>query len=722
MGHFRPGEASYAGRRLLCGALLAVCLASSAPALFAVCPYFVRFTPVILLDDGLSSTRLEVFAGRNATEVTLRVSPNKPLIFQGASACRNNPLEVRLYDDGTHGDVRAGDGVFSIDDIRYDAAAPPSCRAQVFTPIQMMSGLKEILPLEISISTPAGPVTPGNRFSLFLADSNWFRTNDEIVQLAPDIQAGPYAINVLDNEFTVENGLFQLTGPGQPQFLTNKLYRVLPDSYDFLTVISTTQAPCISGIAGGTHLWTKIDWSGTGQNPLNITTTYGSAGRLIGINFIEAQSFYGVALHHHETMHQWAAYLNDSLGLSQGAHWNGNTSVGGAVGACAWKDNEDGTFTSLGFMSDSRRFPDLELYLMGLIPTAEVKPLYISSTLNQPFCAPGTRIVGPFQQVTINDIVRIHGVRSPGPNASQKNSRVAMVVTSQNRLLTPLEMTLYNQVGQLIEGSRLELGPNPPLKFAELTGNRATLSTRLDFLAGPRIQGIGVLNAASSLAERVASGEIITIYGSEMGPAVLAYLRLNPSGLVDTTLANVRVLFDGIPAPLIYVQANQLSAIVPYGIAGRTATSLQVEYQGKRSNVASLAVAEAAPGIFTQNLTGKGPGAILNEDYSLNTASNPASRGSAIQIYATGEGRTNPSGVDGKIAAGELPKPLLPVAVKIGEVEAQVEYAGAAPGAVAGLLQVNARVPEGVSPGSSVAVALTVGTAKNQPGVTVAVK
>jgi uncharacterized protein (TIGR03437 family) len=70
----------------------------------------------------------------------------------------------------------------------------------------------------------------------------------------------------------------------------------------------------------------------------------------------------------------------------------------------------------------------------------------------------------------------------------------------------------------------------------------------------------------------------------------------------------------------------------------------------------------------------------------------------------------------------ELPKPNLPVSVKIGGLDAEVLYAGGAPGSVAGLLQVNVRVPPGVVSGNAVPVVLTVGGVSSQPGVTMAVR
>ena len=233
-----------------------------------------------------------------------------------------------------------------------------------------------------------------------------------------------------------------------------------------------------------------------------------------------------------------------------------------------------------------------------------------------------------------------------------------------------------------------------------------------------------VVNAASLAAGPVAPGEIVTLFGSGIGPAVPATLQLTADGrFLTTTLAETQVLFDDAPAPLTYVSDTQVNAIVPYALAGKSTTQLQVEYQGLRSKPVTLKVAEAAPALFTQSASGSGPGAILNQDYTLNSASNPAAKGSVVMLFATGEGQTNPPGVDGKITAEPLPKPRLPVSVRIGGVDVQVPlYVGAAPGSVAGLVQVNVRVPNNVTSGNAVPVLLRVGNFESPAQVTMAVK
>jgi uncharacterized protein (TIGR03437 family) len=118
--------------------------------------------------------------------------------------------------------------------------------------------------------------------------------------------------------------------------------------------------------------------------------------------------------------------------------------------------------------------------------------------------------------------------------------------------------------------------------------------------------------------------------------------------------------------------------------------------------------------------TGTGQAAVVNQDGTVNSAANPAARGSVISIYATGEGQTSPASVTGSVT--KAPNATLAnVSFNIGGVGAVVQYAGSAPGDVAGVSQVNAVVPASVSPGTQ-AVVLTVGGVGSQAGVTIAVK
>ncbi|OYW12518.1 MAG: hypothetical protein B7X34_01795, partial [Acidobacteriia bacterium 12-62-4] len=187
------------------------------------------------------------------------------------------------------------------------------------------------------------------------------------------------------------------------------------------------------------------------------------------------------------------------------------------------------------------------------------------------------------------------------------------------------------------------------------------------------------------------------------------------------SLAGTRVLFDGVAAPMIYTSATQLAAVVPYSIEGRATTQVQVEYDGRLSNTIALPVISAAPALFTANSSGRGQGAILNQNGTLNASTNQADRGSIVILYLTGEGATNPTGVDGKPNASPAPQPKLPVTVSVGGVDAQILYAGGAPGLVAGVMQINVRIPQSVQSGD-LPVVVTVGSARSLTNVTVAVQ
>jgi uncharacterized protein (TIGR03437 family) len=162
---------------------------------------------------------------------------------------------------------------------------------------------------------------------------------------------------------------------------------------------------------------------------------------------------------------------------------------------------------------------------------------------------------------------------------------------------------------------------------------------------------------------------------------------------------------------------------VPFSVAGKSITLVEVEYQGRRTQSLFLPVASSAPGIFTLDQSGRGQGAILNEDgITVNSPANPAPRGSIVSIFATGAGETDPASLDGVLPWGILPVPRLPVMVRIGRAAAEILYAGAAPGLVSGVLQINVRVPWNIEPGDFVPVVLTVGRVTSLPAVTMAVR
>jgi uncharacterized protein (TIGR03437 family) len=229
-----------------------------------------------------------------------------------------------------------------------------------------------------------------------------------------------------------------------------------------------------------------------------------------------------------------------------------------------------------------------------------------------------------------------------------------------------------------------------------------------------------VVNSASYLEGAVSPGELVTIFGANFGLSAEAQGALNGDS-VSNTINGAQVLFGGVAAPLLFASSSQINAVVPYGVAVPTA-KVQVVYHGQPKASTTVPVQPASPALFALDATGGGPGAILNQNGSVNSNTNPASPGSVVVFYGTGGGLTTPASVDGLLTSQPYPKPLLPISVTIDSLPAQVLYAGAAPGLVAGVLQINVVVPANASPAPYDQVVVTIGDYTSPTAIMIAVK
>jgi len=238
----------------------------------------------------------------------------------------------------------------------------------------------------------------------------------------------------------------------------------------------------------------------------------------------------------------------------------------------------------------------------------------------------------------------------------------------------------------------------------------------------------GIANAASYSTATFSAGEAVVIFGQNLGPAgtpVSAQIDAM-TGKLGTTLAGAQVLFDGLPAPLIYVSGQQASAIVPFEIAGPGTTQVTVRYNGAQSAAFPLRIGPSSPGLFTNNQQGTGQGAIYNQDSTRNSSSNPASPGAVVVLYGTGAGQFSPAGITGQVVTSSPPFPSIDssVSVAIDGITvpgSSILYAGAVPGLVETLFQINVILPDNLSSGNRM-VAVTIGGVTTQINVTVAVK
>ena len=266
---------------------------------------------------------------------------------------------------------------------------------------------------------------------------------------------------------------------------------------------------------------------------------------------------------------------------------------------------------------------------------------------------------------------------------------------------------------------------------------------------GPEPRVLGVGNAASYASGSVAPGELIAIFGTGLGPAVLSVYDPNanplpivlqsgspPAGVTGVQFDDsVHPVYD---AALIYTSAGQVGAMVPFEVASAASVKLTVSYAGLTSKPVDLTVVAAVPGIFTADASGKGQGSVLNyiaatNDYTINSATNPALMKSApiVVLYLTGFGITRcqltvggcaatpvssttpaPAGVDTNTAAS----------VTIDGKAAAPVVTGVPAGSFPGLLQLNVTVPPDATPGKAVPLTVSIGAASAQTGVTLALK
>ena len=253
----------------------------------------------------------------------------------------------------------------------------------------------------------------------------------------------------------------------------------------------------------------------------------------------------------------------------------------------------------------------------------------------------------------------------------------------------------------------------------------------------PAMQGAitSVLNAASFASASMSPGEVVSIFGTGLGPVVPLGAQLDSKGKMATSLGGVYVYFyNGDPhgsccayavqAPLTYVSATQINCVVPYEYEAGSLVFVDVYYLGawSKSATPNVTLTSSSPGIFTATGKGIGQAAALNSDNSVNSASNPASAGSIVQVFTTGEGQISPAGVTGGVTCSNgcattsnIPKPVLPVAAFVAGQPATVAFYGEAPGLVSGVMQVNVVIPPRTPPGPA-SLGIMVGTSMAQGG------
>jgi uncharacterized protein (TIGR03437 family) len=300
----------------------------------------------------------------------------------------------------------------------------------------------------------------------------------------------------------------------------------------------------------------------------------------------------------------------------------------------------------------------------------------------------------------------------------------SMVVNASGDLIALAEGSIAASANSLLGGScggpaYIELSPSGQQLFATylpggyeigFEGADAQGTPYLDTPSGlfqiaqdqpaPPSAGCVVDSPSFTNTQTISPGAIVTIFGSGMGPSQgVGYQLVN--GQVPVSLGGTQVLVSGTPAPILYSSYGQVNLILPYSLQVGSAPAIQVVTNGTPLNVLSTAVVQPAGiSIFQVN----GSAVALNQDYTVNSPQNPAQPGSTVMLFGSGGGQTNPPSVAGQVTPLEsrllVNVPQVPVEIlpPVGgpppmSLYLNVEYAGAAPGLVSGVTQVNVTLP-----------------------------
>jgi hypothetical protein len=462
-----------------------------------------RFVPAVLANDGSAPARFELKLARAADvqRVTVQMASKyhraewapDELEIDGVPL-GNEKLE--LFDDGTHGDVTAGDDVYSRGGItthmaiRADSGRMNGKRCRtLFNEVSVTTaGVSEDLP--IGTTTGATPrVVPEFGFWLPVIAASLV----EPVSAVHDVgQRTSHVLNVVDRGLALSLAQLLISGPVSDQSqlqvnrtlasaITKRALGAFESDFDF--VYAFTSEPVYTSHAGF-YLGLSNDVKGIGFQIKAVPPASGSKGRLRGILAFRMANEFPLT---HETMHSWGVELQPTLGTADG-HWGtaGTYGVLGGFDPATLVDHGDGTFT-LGPFSEAGNdwittpFSPLELYIAGFAPPAEVPPIPVLENVTVISNDPGGVTVSATKRVvTIEQIVDAHGARVPAAADAPKAFAGLFAVVS-DRPLAPAELGLIAQIADNFERATGE----DSMSFQQAAGGRATLTTKLPVLAQP---------------------------------------------------------------------------------------------------------------------------------------------------------------------------------------------------------------------------------------------
>ncbi len=383
-----------------------------------------------------------------------------------------------LRDDGTQGDAVPNDNIFTIDSLYLTAT-----ENDLYEPAYFINASSSVFTLVYEDGRIIEDPHRGYYIGVMSENLSF-----------PSIYQKEGHDDLLHTEYVV--GLTSTSGAyNHVHDVSGKYYSILPDDRDFL-LVSMLMGPLRGG---GSFRIVRNDVKGIGRSVFDNSPSYGSNGRLQGIVRLLPSPNFGLL--NHEILHRWGVYLDKSLDLEGGgSHWGiierpstgfGHSSHGAYHTIEPTGGNEYRALTHSGWRDASlKEFNDLELYLMGLIEYHEIespvrtlanptspRPLrFEGEWVNSTWLSYGIFEADSIRKVTVEEIVDVHGLRTPGPEHAQTAFSSAMIVV-HNRPLLPVELAFYDYHAREYEKEATDIPHR--LTFEEATGGRATMATRL---------------------------------------------------------------------------------------------------------------------------------------------------------------------------------------------------------------------------------------------------
>jgi hypothetical protein len=463
-----------------------------------------RFRPFAIANNGSDTSTLEVRvtgSGITAVSVQAPATISFPGLIKLDGVDITGNQNIALYDDGSHGDRRSGDGIWTRNGFTSNYGISVSYWALEF-------GLYKIDVTTGAITTrinwfdpSVGPFNNLNhQIKIGVVKSSEVQTP---ISMGAGHQAVSHLLNILNPKGSLDPK-DAWNSEARKQAAAKSVYALLGDDYDFMFFFSDAFLP----VSYTAFYWgVQNDVQNIGRSIYNDSTEYGSSGKLQGLMFMNFASN-GPTLH--ELMHRWAAPNLTSLGFHQctdTGHW-GVSGVGkGQLGGFAppLTDLGGGLYRAASFGvnangGDSTVYVPIELYLAGFLDAASVPNITIPNGVNcstlvtsggyTTFQATGGTTTVTMAQVQ----AALGGSRIPDVSASQKNFKAAMVIISQETL-TAAEIAFYNAWSKNLGA---EIGTDRLKSFKEATGGVANLDTTIIKPGGPEIN-VRWANGGSSI-------------------------------------------------------------------------------------------------------------------------------------------------------------------------------------------------------------------------------